>query len=532
MAITLIPYGQLEDGKFGIKLDDTTGDPIAGVVEVMSVLPAVLDPDNFDGRLVFSITDQVIYVYKAGTPEWFPLEGIPAEIGNVAGSPPTVPTPLDGFLFYDLDTEVMFVWDGSAWRPIGGRFASRFIEQRTISTGVAGPGGDTFALGTIPFYSEFVEVFLDGVRQVPNPGGDYNVIGANVVFPAPVPAAVEVYTRTVESTVLEGPGLMPNAQCINAIYLNQAAGLTNFDAGAAALDPACTFVFLNGLLLNGNGVDYTHVSADTEIATIIKTGATVAEVTTLSAHNAAVGDVLTISGAAEPEYTGSFTVDAIISPTVFEITVVITAPASATQASVSIPISYNPPLTNDTIVLAATTNLNDDVLIRSFQRIVATPSTGEANTASNLGSGVGLFSAKVGEDLRFKSIDGGNGIQIIDGGGGTVSISADTIITFESRNGINTSVYNLATTDSYIGVRDTSSVVTINLNTVIDVTDSGRRVVITDESGGAGSSNNIQIVHAGRTFSGAASPLLIDSDYGSVTIVYDGNDWHVVSKTF
>ena len=246
MAVELIPYGQLANGNYGILLDNTTGDPLAAVVEVLTTLPALADPDNFDGRLVFDTTVQVLYLYKASTPEWFPLEGIPVDIGNVAGNPPTVPTPQDGMLFYDLDTEVMFVWDGSAWRPIGGRFASRFVEQKTISSGFAGPGGDTFALGTTPVYSEFVEVFLDGVRQVANPGGDYNIIGSSVVFPFPVPGGVEVFTRTVESTVLESPALLQNAQCIRAIFENQSAGITDFDVGAAGIDPACTMVFQNG----------------------------------------------------------------------------------------------------------------------------------------------------------------------------------------------------------------------------------------------------------------------------------------------
>jgi hypothetical protein len=37
---------------------------------------------------------------------------------------------------------------------------------------------------------------------------------------------------------------------------------------------------------------------------------------------------------------------------------------------------------------------------------------GEANTASNLGNGIGLFSSKVGVDLPFYSISGGTGIEI------------------------------------------------------------------------------------------------------------------------
>jgi len=532
MPITLIPYGLLDGGRYGIKLDDITGEPLAAAVEILDTLPSPADPSNFDGRVVFAIDAQLLYVFLATTIEWFPLEGIPAEVGAVGGTPPTVPVPSIGSLFFDTDTEVSFVWDGAAWQPMGGRFAGRFIENIAISTGVAGPGGDTFALGTTPVYSEFVEVYLDGVRQLPNPGGDYNVIGSNVVFPAPVPAAVEVFTRTLESTVLESPALVQNTQCITANYDAQPAALTDFDVGAAGIDPACTMVFRNGILLTGGGIDYSVSAADTVITGIIKTGATVAEVTTSSAHGAGVGDVVTISGCAEPEFNGTFTISSIVSTTVFEIPVVITAPASCSQAEISVPVSFSPPFTNDEIILNTPTVLNDDIVIMTFQRILVSPTTGEANTASNLGVGVGLFSTKTGEDLRFNSISGGSGILVTDTGSGTVTITADALQTFESRVGINSSVYNLGTTESYIGVRDTSAVVTIDLSTVPPGTSgSGRRLVITDESGGA-SVNNIQIAHAGATFNGAASPLLITSNYGSVTIVYDGADWYITSQTF
>lgn len=529
MAITLIPYGLLADGKYGIKLaDDATGDPIVAAVEVLDTLPSAADPDNFAGRTVFAKDAQLPYVFLDDTIEWFPLEGIPAEVGAVAGNPPTVPVPPTGGLFYDTDTEVSFVWDGAIWQPMGGRFAARYVEQYTpSSTGVAGPGGDSFSLGTTPVYSEFVEVYLDGVRQN-ELAGDYSVIGSSVFFPTPVAAGVRVSTRTLESTVLEDPAILQNAQCIRTIYDNQAAGITDFDIGAAGVDPECTMVFRNGSFLVGGGVEYTVSSANTTITGIVKTAVTTAQVTTLAAHGASSGDTTTITGCNEPEYNGTFTIGAIISPTIFEITVSITAPASCSGALVY----YSPPMVNDEVILNVGTSLNDDITIMTFQRIIVAPATGEANTASNLGSGVGLFSTKTGIDLRFKSISGGNGVLVTDTGSGLVTITADALQTYESRVGINTSVYNLGTTDSYIGVRDTSSVVTIDLSTVpAGTSGSGRRLVVTDESGGAGT-NNIQIAHSGSMFSGAASPLIIDTDYGSVTIVYDGNDWFISSKTF
>lgn len=49
--------------------------------------------------------------------------------------------------------------------------------------------------------------------------------------------------------------------------------------------------------------------------------------------------------------------------------------------------------------------------------------TGESNTASNLGSGTGLFAGKSGVDLRFKSLAAGSGISLADDGS-TVTVSA------------------------------------------------------------------------------------------------------------
>lgn len=49
---------------------------------------------------------------------------------------------------------------------------------------------------------------------------------------------------------------------------------------------------------------------------------------------------------------------------------------------------------------------------------------GEANTASNLGDGVGLFDAKVAEDLQFKSLKDSPTVTFTDNGDGTVSANS------------------------------------------------------------------------------------------------------------
>lgn len=532
MAVTLIPYGQLADGKYGIKLNDTTGEPIAAALEVIQTLPAALDPDNFQGRLMYEIDTDTLFVYQAGAlNDWFPLEGIPAEVGPCGGTPPITGTEQVGFLFFCTDTEIMFVWDGAAWQAIGGRFAARYLEQKSISTGFAGPGGDTFALGTVPVFAEFVEVYLDGIRQVPNPAGDYNVIGSNAVFPAPVPVGVEVFTRTLESTVLESPALLQNAQCIAADFNNQAAGVLIFDIGAAGLDPACTMVYRNGLLIQGGGLDYVFDSVDTTITGLTQLAGTATAVCLVN-HFANIGDVVTIVGAAEADYNGTKTITDVPLGNTFEYAINPAAPATATQADISVPISYSPPLRNDQIILAVATLLNDDITIRSFQRIVTAPSTGEANDGTNLGGGVEIFAGKASVNLQFNTLVEGPNIQI-NPIGSTIQIATTAGSTFEGYVFTNTNVA-LASTESYIGVDTSGGSLIIDVSTVSIVGTAGRRVVITDETGDAGT-NPINITHAGRFFNGAPSPLLINVDFGSVTIVFDGDplgNWHIVAKTF
>lgn len=65
--------------------------------------------------------------------------------------------------------------------------------------------------------------------------------------------------------------------------------------------------------------------------------------------------------------------------------------------------------------------------------------TGEVNTASNIGAGVGVFSAKVSTDLQFKSVVAGSGISVTStadsitientgGGGGTIPNASATVV--------------------------------------------------------------------------------------------------------
>jgi hypothetical protein len=52
------------------------------------------------------------------------------------------------------------------------------------------------------------------------------------------------------------------------------------------------------------------------------------------------------------------------------------------------------------------------LLKKGFQELGSGGGGGEVNTASNLGAGEGIFRAKVGTDLEFKSISVGEGLDI------------------------------------------------------------------------------------------------------------------------
>ncbi len=316
-------------------------------------------------------------------------------------------------------------------------------------------------------------MFLDGVRQAI--GVDYAYLPpTSIDFGTFIGLGVNVFTRTLISTVLDDPAIIQNSQCTTTTFTNDTD--TDLNVGVAGIDPACTMVFKNGSLLTGGGVDYVVSAADTTISAITKIAATTAQATVPAQHFATTGAELTIAGCAEPEFNGTHTIT-VTSAFAFTYPVLASAPASATQASPSVPISFSPPQVNDKVILAVAPIVSDVLVVMTFQRISTAPSTGEANTASNLGAGVGLFSVKTGDDLRFKSIAGGSGVLVTDAGGGTISITGDASQTFESRVGINTSVYNMGLTDSYIGVRDTSSVVTVDVSTVpLGTSGSGRRV--------------------------------------------------------
>lgn len=511
-----LPYGKLPDGKYGLRLENNTSVPLASVIEVVDTLPAVATPSNFPGRTVFERTTGSLYVFiNDPTASWASLDGIPADIGNVNGTPPTSPVPPDGKLYYDLDTEVLFVWDSTAWRPVGGRYAAQFKQQIYTADGF----DTTFSMGTTSIVtSSYVEVYLDGVRQTPNPGGDYDVVGTNIVFASAPPNGVRILIRALESNAV-----VQNAQMYQASYTAD-AGNTQFSVGVPGLDPAGVLVFKDGVLQTLS-VDYTYNQQNTNITTLLKTSSTVARATTVHPHNLSIGFTVTLSGILENYYNNTtFVVTSTPTATQFEFTVLSSAPANGTPD----PIMYfSPAYRNDLIEFVTPLTGGETIDIRAIKNAIIAPSTGEANTLASVGSGTDLTAGKAGTTLQMKSLKAGANVTIMSDSS-EVTISVSNAGSYIDRIGISSPTYTVGP-EGYVGVMNTSLPVTVSLANITGPTFSGRSIVVMDESGGA-ASNNITVSTGGNLIDGLHTTYVINTNYGCVSMVYNGSNWHIVSE--
>lgn len=515
MARTFVPWGRLANGNFGILLDPATRNPLASSIEILETLPPEADSDNFDGRAVFDKATDTVYVFSSEPDaHWISLEGVPAKVGNALGEPPTSPLPDEGELYWDRDTEVLFLWSGAAWEPIGGRYAAQVIENAYVGNGTK----VNYSTGSSsPIQSQYVEVFLDGVRQ--RSGADYNMVGTTVTFTSAPPNGVNVLIRSLVSTEVT-----QNAQATSVTHTASGSS-TDFDIGQPGVDPAGVFVFLNGEMQRMGG-DYEVVPHDTTITTLAKTNATTARVTTAQPHGIPVGGVITLVGFTESAYNNqAVTVTNVPSSTRFDFTVASSAPSSGTPN----PVAYfTPAYTNDLVRFATAPTGGALVDIRSFRNIILSGAAGEANTIASTGTGVVLANGKVGTALRVKSLVAGANVSIVNNGN-DVAISASNGLSFEDRRGINSSSYQPGN-ESYIGVRSTATTIYIDLSSIAQVpSNSGRRITIKDESGGAGI-RHIQVNGGSAFIDGSSDPYIINTNYGAVTMVMDGNNWFVISE--
>ena len=206
----LIPWGRLADGKVGLNIDETTQEQLNSVLEIWgrpSDVSDGIDPNtvagaNFDGRLVLMQGTGTVYVWDPTKgPGWRELGTLPATVGVTdpgTGLPPISPPPQQGELFWATDTEVCYVWDGTRWQPIGGRYAGYFksIYYASVSgiKAVFALGLTVSEIDSLVGADQNVEAYIDGVRQSAA-AGEYFIAGGNLHFITPPAAGTNVFIR-------------------------------------------------------------------------------------------------------------------------------------------------------------------------------------------------------------------------------------------------------------------------------------------------------------------------------------------------
>lgn len=362
MGRNFIPYGRLRDGKMGIMVDNmATLNPLVAATELLAALPSETDPDNFDGRVVYSQENKRPYVFVPGnTPKWTPMEGGFPTIGAVNGFPPTVPIPRIGETYYDTSTDTMFLWDGSGnWIKPGVNYAANYVVQRYLGDGST----TTYVLGTAEVVDpDYVEVYVDGVRKYPNPSGDYNMLGAAIVFSTPPATNTNIMIRTLIAESIN------QNSTIKSVKYTATASQTTFDLPLAGVDANSVFVFEDGVLryVGGGSNDYTISTQDTRITSLNKITSTVAEVVCIANHNLINGQRIQIRGSNQESYNTDFVIVQIVNPTTFRITVPASIPNSATGNPT---MFFSPPGIMDQIVFNTGRTAGHIIAIRVLKSI-------------------------------------------------------------------------------------------------------------------------------------------------------------------
>ena len=151
--------------------------------------------------------------------------------------------------------------------------------------------------------------------------------------------------------------------------------------------------------------------------------------------------------------------------------------------------------------------------------------TGEANTASNVGGGAGIFKSKSGVDLKFRSIAPGAGVSIVQGID-TITISSTptaALLNVVSIDGYN---YNVLPSNDVVLVSNLGVDVTITLPSASSLP--GKRFDIKKIDSGSSVKIKGQL---GDTLDGInifANSLNIDIQYESVTVVSNGISWYII----
>jgi hypothetical protein len=534
--VGLIPYGQRADGSYGFLLS-AGGDPLVSVCEVLSAVPLVSDPNNFEGRLVFSTSAKNIYIFSTSPDEWVSLQAEPVTVA----APDPVGSGALGELYYATGSKLLFIWDGTRWVAIAGERGAQVIWRHYTTDGVT----NQYATGasTLPPV-DYVQVFLGDasnnlVALQPGSAGvrDYYMVGNNVQLNSTPTAAKKLSIRTLTFI-----NFARNSSLLTSRYV--ANGSTNqFGTGILQSSAGQTFVFMDGVLQQpdigaGAGTyDYRIVTQNLSVTSITAVGTT-ATMTTAAAHNLVPGGTVTVTGALQPEYNGTFTVNT--APTSTTLTYTMSSAPASSPATPSPAITFGPATFNDYVSFVNSSGVDTAppsgaiIQIRAVENIVVGAVEGEVNTGQNLGTGHGVFAQKSGVTLQFKSIKAGSRVSL-SSSSTEVNISAiDNIKTYTVYTG-SPSTYVVTTNDHYIGARNSSgSPISIDLSAVgASGADTGRHIIIKDEARNANTHNISILPGVGHRINGGAlaAALVLNTAGASVELVFDGNDWQTIGST-
>jgi hypothetical protein len=151
--------------------------------------------------------------------------------------------------------------------------------------------------------------------------------------------------------------------------------------------------------------------------------------------------------------------------------------------------------------------------------------SGEANTASNIGGGSGVFQSKVGVDLRFRSLTAGAGISLVQGPS-TITVSSTPVAAALNVISITGSNYNALPSNDVILVYNAG----VNVNIVLPsaALNLGKRFEIKKVDSG----NLLRIKgQTGETLDGVdifSSSWDVSVQYECITVVSNGLNWFII----
>lgn len=544
IKVGLVPFGRIADGSHAFHIDSISELPLASVLEILATLPTADDPNNFVGRLVFSIANRNVYVFNnPGSPEWIGLKAAAVTIGAAVPTGALLPSP--GDLYYSTDTELLYLWDGLQWLVVGGQRGADIIWRHYTANGST----SLFATGTTTLPPvEFVQVFSDGLELLPGSVGvrDYYMVANDVQLNAVPSNGTKISIRTVTYKNLGRSSKLIANRYVSTGLL----GDNLYDTGITQATEGQVFVTVDGVMQQpdvgqGNGTyDYKIAQQDVSISALTAVSTTVTATTTVP-HNLTVGRAVTIYSVTPAAYNGTFLVTNVIGANQFQYTA-LTAPGAPGAADTAIsPIMYYGPVSsNDKVVFYNAAGAKENVpsgavvSVRSIENVAVTSGvSGDVASGTSLGTGSGVFKDKVGSALRFRSLLPGANVSLVEGVDEiTINALSEYFVNFTTVTGI-PSNYVVTDTDLYLSVRNTTGgPISIDLRGIaLGGSNTGRRVYIKDAALNA-SINNITIIPNASSrierLDGTAGSLganfVMDTDGQLVCLVMDGTNWEIL----